>query len=138
MSDTGQSGALVPLFKNSAISTPKIDKLKKQSSKVEMLWADSPMSDLSCFKERLSKTKYADADLDYYHERIENWALAKGSKAKYADWARFAMNFMLRDLADGRLRKANKPPSAVRVETQINGWLQASETLAKLAERENE
>jgi|TARA_Y100001937_G_scaffold23697_1_gene33775 hypothetical protein len=73
------------------------------------------------FKKQFLNTKYENADLEYYHECVKNWADSKGIKKK--DWAATARNFMLRDLKDGKLKTINKIISNEQYEYQQ--WLKS-------------
>ena len=73
------------------------------------------------FKKQFVNTKYENADLEYYHECVKNWADSKGIKKK--DWAATARNFMLRDLKDGKLKTINKIISNEQYEYQQ--WLKS-------------
>ena len=74
------------------------------------------------FKKYFIDSKYKNADLEYYHECVKNWADSKGIKKK--DWAATARNFMLRDLKEGKLKTSNKIISNEQYEYEQ--WLNAS------------
>tara|TARA_R110002020_G_scaffold244153_2_gene457689 strand:+ start:673 stop:1383 length:711 start_codon:yes stop_codon:yes gene_type:complete len=73
------------------------------------------------FKENFIGSKYENADLEYYHEAVKNWADSSGAKKR--DWAATARNFMLRDFKDGKLKTNKKILTDEQYEYQQ--WLNA-------------
>ena len=75
------------------------------------------------FKEKFLGSKYENADLEYYHECVKNWADSSGAKKR--DWAATARNFMLRDFKDNKLKTKNKIISNEQFEYQQ--WLNSQD-----------
>ncbi len=62
---------------------------------VKTKFMGSPLADLQSFREAIGKDGYEIYDLGHYHEKLKNWAEAKGATSK--DWEATAKNFILND-----------------------------------------
>lgn len=72
-------------------------------------FSESPIYDKERFLLTLAGTIYQDANINYYWEVINNWALASAS-TKY-DWLAFARNWMLKDMKEGIFVTKNYTPN---------------------------
>ena len=82
----------------------KIKKSKKAAS-ANILFKDSEFFDKEKFAAALEKSKYADADIDYYHEAMLNWSDGQGKKRQ--DWLAVARSFMSGDKDKGKYKIKN-------------------------------
>tara|TARA_R100000655_G_scaffold55221_2_gene93277 strand:- start:2506 stop:3213 length:708 start_codon:yes stop_codon:yes gene_type:complete len=87
------------------IKEKKTKEKKTISNNTNRLFLNDELYIFNNFKEKFIGSKYENADLEYYHEAVKNWADSSGAKKR--DWAATARNFMLRDFKDGKL-KTNK------------------------------
>lgn len=83
----------------------KKSKAANNSSR-DHLFSESKFFDFKKFEAAFSGTEYELCDLEYYHQRIQNWANSKAVKKK--DWIATARNFMLGDKAEGKLKLKSK------------------------------
>lgn len=75
---------------------------------------DSEIFDKKVFKEKVAGTQYEHANLDYYHEVINNWSASK-EKNKKSDWLATAKNWMAGDMRDGKFVTVNFTPNGQSV-----------------------
>jgi hypothetical protein len=108
-----------------AVNKRKVNKIKEKetiSKNTNRLFKNDNLYLFENFEKYFKDSKYGQADLEYYHECVKNWADSKGVLKK--DWAATARNFMLKDLKDQKLKTKNKIMNNEQVEYQQ--WLNAS------------
>lgn len=98
----------------------KKEKLIKtvREKKADQLFKDSEYFDIEKFKSAFTETEYENCDLDYYYNRMKNWAESKGIRRK--DWIAQARNFMLGDADKNELRLKKNIPNNERQSTGNN------------------
>jgi hypothetical protein len=74
---------------------------KKKEASADLLFSESPYADKALFRQAFVGTDYESANLDYYHEVINNWSQSKAARKK--DWIATAKNWMLNDYREGKL-----------------------------------
>lgn len=105
---------------------------KKAAPKAAILFRQSEIFDKEVFETKLQNTQYALANVDYYHELINNWSDSKSNKK--VDWLAAAKNWMAKDMADGKfITKGHKPASNGK-QTAINGESHYENQRRELAE----
>lgn len=78
---------------------------KGRIKKPEIRFEDSPVFDKTRLAMALMGTQYEDADLDYYHETVLNWATSKGITR--VDWLATIRTFMNGDKREGKYKLKN-------------------------------
>jgi hypothetical protein len=121
----GNADAMRTHSEGNALNKSKVNKSKVNktiSKDTNRMFKADALYKFENFKKYFIDSKYQNADLEYYHECVKNWADSKGIKKK--DWAATARNFMLRDLKEGKLKTSNKIISNEQYEYEQ--WLNAS------------
>jgi hypothetical protein len=70
------------------------------SSARDLFFDESEIFNKEVFREKLKGNQYESANIDFYHESINNWSHSKNEKK--IDWIAAAKNWMLRDMKDGK------------------------------------
>jgi hypothetical protein len=86
------------------------------------LFKNDKLYNFDNFKKSFINSKYENADLEFYHEAVMNWADSNGTKKK--DWAATARNFMLRDLKDNKLKLKNGVKQITEEDREFNRWVE--------------
>jgi hypothetical protein len=98
-----------------AAGTKKKVAPKKKEASADLLFSESPYADKALFRQAFAGTDYELANLDYYHEVINNWSQSKAARKK--DWIATAKNWMLNDYREGKLL-TTKPATTYGQATQ--------------------
>lgn len=111
-------------------SKRKDSKRKKIINKGSHLFSESDFFDINNFKEQFLGTKYAAADLDYYHESLLNWSKSKNEKKN--DWIATAKNWIGRDMKEGKLKTTDNLFSNGTTQIKTDRNTGAANALAQL------
>jgi len=83
-----------------------IEERKKEKNKKSILFSECELFDFEVFKKSMSeysKSKYHDADMNYYYETVKNWSLSNNNRK--IDWLATTAGFMLRDISANKYKK---------------------------------
>ena len=107
----------------SKVNKTKINKsISKDTNTGSRLFKNDKLYNFDNFKKSFINSKYENADLEFYHEAVMNWADSNGTKKK--DWAATARNFMLRDLKDNKLKLKNGVKQITEEDREFNRWVE--------------
>lgn len=113
------------------------EKKGKRQLSVPIPLSESPLSDVQMLKSVFEGTQYEHVDLEYYHDRVREWAERKG--ARKVDWKRTFENWMWKDHCNKILRTKFNSIAAIAPPGGNKGSGQAStsefEKRADLAQR---
>jgi hypothetical protein len=97
------------------------EKLKKSiSTGREHPFTESEFYEFQKFEAQFKGTDYEKCDLNYYFNRMSNWAAGKG--VKRIDWIAQARNFMLGDANENKLKLKNGATNANGTGTKRHSW----------------
>jgi hypothetical protein len=78
---------------------------KGRSSTPKCRFKESEFFDKTVFEQALVGTQYEQANVDWYHENLNNWSESKGETR--ADWLATAKNWIAKDMKDGKFVRKN-------------------------------